>query len=78
MDARAVTRRWLLRHGSLSLGAIALHQLFGDKASARTAASGDDAAAREFVDRPLRPRAPPLPARAKQVIYIHLSGGSTQ
>ena len=77
--AQAVTRRWLLKRGSLSLGAIALQQLLGAKASATPSArAGDDRATRELVDRPLRPRAPPLPARAKQVIYIHLSGAPPQ
>jgi hypothetical protein len=61
------TRRQFLHHGKLSLGAIALASLGGTRES-----RGAD------VDNPLAPRRPPLPARAKNVIYLHMSGGPPQ
>jgi len=46
------------------LGAIALHALKGNA----LAATAD-------ADHPLAPKRPPLKARAKRVIYLHMSGG---
>ena len=62
---RLQTRRHFLSSaGQFSLGAIALHALKGN-AFAATADS----------DHPLAPKRPPLKARAKRVIYLHMSGG---
>jgi hypothetical protein len=58
------TRRHFLRDGGLGLGALALAQLLGDGARADRAAAGD----------PLTPRKPHFPAKAKNVIVLHLSG----
>ncbi len=58
--ARAITRReFFARSGALSLGSVALAQLAG------RAVAGTN---------PLAIRAPKLPARAKSVIYLHMSG----
>lgn len=58
------TRRQFLRAaGQFSLGAIALRSLLGDS----IASPG--------VENPLSPRPPHFPARAKRVIYLHMSGG---
>ncbi len=62
---RLQTRRHFLSSaGQFSLGAIALHALKGDA----LAATAD-------ADHPLAPKRPPLKARAKRVIYLHMSGG---
>jgi hypothetical protein len=62
---RLQTRRHFLSSaGQFSLGAIALQALKGDV----FAATAD-------VDHPLAPKRPPLKARAKRVIYLHMSGG---
>lgn len=69
---RQQTRRQFLRAGGqFSLGAIALRALSGT-------AFGDDGSARPSAGRladPLEPRLPHHAPRAKQVIYLHMSGG---
>ena len=55
------TRRHFLQ-SSLSLGAIALGSLVGEPAAAAP------------VVNPLAPKKPPLPAKARRVVYIHLTG----
>ena len=57
------TRRQFLGTGSMGLGAVALSMLGGDS-------QGAD---RSNVD-PLAPRKPHFPAKAKRVIYLHMSG----
>ena len=57
-DLQARTRRHFFARGSLGLGAVALAALDAPAAPAD----------------PLAPKPPPNPARAKRVIYIHLSG----
>jgi len=56
------TRRHFLGAGSLGLGAAALSALGGDTATAKPR------------DNPLAPRLPHFPAKAKRVIYLHMSG----
>ncbi len=58
-----VTRRHFLRQSQLGLGAIALSSLL----------ERDSAAAPQIVN-PLAPKLPPLAAKAKRVIYLHLTG----
>jgi hypothetical protein len=60
-DLQHRTRRHFLTHGSLGLGAAALASLTG---SANTPDPAD----------PLAPRPPHFPAKAKRVIYLHMSG----
>ena len=57
------TRRNFLKTGSLGIGAAALSSLMGDSAPAKTK-----------IDNPLAPRPAPLPAKAKRVIYLHMTG----
>jgi len=65
--ARALTRReFLTRSGRLGLGALALESL----ASEGFAASQPP--------NPLAPKAPPLPAKVKSVIYLSMSGAPPQ
>jgi Protein of unknown function (DUF1501) len=66
MDTRlaqlqATTRRHFLQQSAAGLGGIALSTLMNDDASANV------------VD-PLAPHKPHFPAKAKQVIYLHLTG----
>ena len=68
--ARAMTRRHFLRASQVGLGAIALNSLMGGPAGA--APTGRSA------QNPLAVRPPQLPARAKSVIYLHMSGAPPQ
>jgi hypothetical protein len=63
--SRALTRRTFFGQAGLGLGAIALGSLLGRDAVG--------AAAKAPVN-PMSPKAPPLRARAKNVIYLHMSG----
>ena len=64
--ARAQTRRQFLKDSQAGLGAIALSGLLGRAGKAARADSSDN---------PMTPRPPHFPARAKHVIYLHMSGG---
>lgn len=58
------TRRHFLQTAQLGLGSLALSSLLGNRSEATEAG---------IVD-PLAPKKPPLVAKAKQVIYLHLTG----
>ena len=58
------TRRTFLTQGGLGLGAVALQSLMRHGAMA----------ANSEPENPLAPRKPPMPAKAKSVIYLHMSG----
>ena len=62
---RLRTRRHFLRESPLALGAMAL---FG----------GGTSRANDGTARPLDPRAPRKPGKAKSVIYLHMSGSPPQ
>ncbi|MES2789645.1 MAG: DUF1501 domain-containing protein [Planctomycetota bacterium] len=64
------TRRHFLQQSQLGLGAIALSALLGKDAAA---ASPSDTSLDSVIN-PLAPKAAPLPAKAKRVIYLHLTG----
>ena len=64
------TRRAFLKGGGVSLGAIALASFLEREASA--------APASRLQTGPLAPKQPPLPAKAKAVIYLHMSGAPPQ
>ncbi len=59
----ATRRQFLGAAGQFSLGAIAMQSLLGRKAVA------------SLADNPLAARRPPFQAKAKRVIYLHMSGG---
>src|SRR5689334_23190382 len=67
--ARAVTRRQFLKDSQAGLGAIALASMMGRGTRAEEAARADN---------PMAPRPPMFPARAKHVIYLHMSGAPPQ
>jgi hypothetical protein len=58
------TRRHFLKDSSLGLGAVALSSLMPEQG----------AAAPESVINPLAPKHPQYPAKARRVIYLHLTG----
>jgi hypothetical protein len=63
---RNLTRRHFFRQSQAGLGAIALSSLLAMDAPAASADKG--------VVNPLAPKPPMFPARAKRVIYLHLTG----
>jgi len=75
-----VTRRQFLKHSQAGLGAIALSMLLDGegRAADRPAKSGPGQALTAAADNPMVPRPPHFPARAKRVIYLHMSGGPPQ
>ncbi len=64
------TRRQFFRQCQLGLGGIALSQLMAGASKAATAGSGSDNAN--------APRASMIPAKAKRIIYLHMSGAPPQ
>src|SRR2546421_256257 len=64
------TRRQFLKAGSLGLGAAALAALLGEGRAAPPVA--------EAPGSPLAPKSPHIPAKAKRVIYLHMSGAPPQ
>jgi hypothetical protein len=77
--ARAVTRRQFLKVSQSGLGAIAMSMLMnhdgrgGDQATSR---SGQGLTV--HADNPMVQRPPHFPAKAKHVIYLHMSGAPPQ
>jgi hypothetical protein len=68
-EARSArTRRWFFKECGVGLGMAALQGLLADRAVA-AAASGPAGATN-----PMAPRRPPLPAKAKRVIYLFQAG----
>ena len=76
-----LTRRHFLRDSQLGLGALALSSLVGHRGSDARAVWAADSAANAAGGNagtrpadPLAAKLPPLAARAKRVIYLHLTG----
>ncbi len=68
-EARSArTRRWFFKECGVGLGMAALQGLLADRAVASAASSPAGAA------NPMAPRRPPLPAKAKRVIYLFQAG----
>lgn len=63
---RQRTRRWFIKDCGVALGAVALRSLLGESLNA--------AASSVVPGNPLAPRRPPLPAKAKRVIYLFMAG----
>jgi hypothetical protein len=63
-DRQLITRRWFFEQCGIGLGAIALGQLFQQQGWAATA----------DLPNPLAPKRPPLPAKAKRVIFLFMAG----
>jgi len=73
-QARFITRRHFLRRCNSGLGAVALASMLGGK----TLAGDGVQLPAATKGNPLSPKAPPAWARAKRVIYLHMSGGPPQ
>ncbi len=67
---RSITRRHFLRESQVGLGALSLASLMNGEANAAPKAP--------VVENPLAPQQPPLPAKAKHVIYLHMAGSPPQ
>ena len=67
-DPRWITRRWFFQQCGVGLGAIALGQLFRQNGWAAAAE----------LSNPLAPKPPPLPAKAKRVIFLFMAGAPSQ
>ena len=65
---QTITRRHFLRDSNVGLGALALGGLNTAANTAATAATAD----------PRHPHSPPLPGKAKHVIYLHMAGSPPQ
>ncbi len=63
LTPRQISRRWFFEQCGVGLGAVALSELLGGTAKAEVA--GAD---------PLAPKQPPLPAKAKNVIFLFMAG----
>src|SRR4051812_44307036 len=63
---RQMTRGWFLGQCGVGLGAIALGEMLGRTSQAAVASE------------PLAPKVPPLPAKAKRVIYLFMGGAPSQ
>src|SRR6266567_2382904 len=64
LDRRLITRRWFFEQCGVGLGAIALGQLFQQNGWATPVTPAN----------PLSPKQPPLPAKAKRVIFLFMAG----
>ncbi len=71
-SAQLATRRQLLRGGTIGLGTIALNRLAG------LGAAPADPSHQTALDNPLAPKLPPMAAKAKRVIYLHMAGSPPQ
>ncbi len=63
------TRRQFLKNCQVGIGALALSSLLGGSGIASSGIAGE-----ETVINPLAPKKPPFAAKAKRVIYLHLTG----
>jgi hypothetical protein len=64
MHPTQVSRRWFFEQCGVGLGVAALHTLLAENGYAAPAPSAD----------PLAPKTPPLPAKAKHVIFLFMAG----
>ncbi len=69
-QARSITRRHFFRNCQTGVGAMALGTLLQR--------DGLGEIATQAAANPAAPKSPPLPARAKHVIYLHMSGSPPQ
>src|SRR5205085_2008226 len=63
-EGKLITRRWFFEQCGVGLGAVALGQLFQQQGWAGQASPMG----------PLAPKPPPLPAKAKRVIFLFMAG----
>ena len=73
-NLKALTRRQLFQRSGAGVGAIALTSLLNDQLFADAAPAAQPPARPD----PLAPRPPQFPAKAKNVIYLHMAGAPSQ
>ncbi len=73
-----MTRRQFLKHSQTGLGAIALAMLGSADGRGEDRSSKNSQNLTAAADNPMTPRPPMFPAKAKRVIYLHMSGGPPQ
>ncbi|MCE9524722.1 MAG: DUF1501 domain-containing protein, partial [Planctomycetales bacterium] len=79
LAAQLASRRQFLKNCNTGLGGLFLGSLLGGSlGSGASSAFGAPASTTIPVDNPLTPKAPPLPAKVKRVIYLHMSGAPPQ
>ncbi|WP_428308228.1 DUF1501 domain-containing protein [Lacipirellula sp.] len=71
------TRRLFLRDGVAGLGATWLASMLGNSLLGSSVQASGTAAVRDPMQ-PLAPQLPPLVAKAKRVIYLHMAGAPSQ
>src|SRR4051794_10466689 len=74
----ALNRRDLLQRSSAGFGYLALLGMLADEARANASLNPQSAIRNPQSADPLAPKPPPLPARAKRVIFVFLHGGPSQ
>ena len=72
-DLQNVSRRHFLKESAVGLGAIAFGMLTG----CDTRSLKSNVSAANVLD-PMLPKSPPLPGKAKRVIYLHMAGAPSQ
>ena len=79
LAAQLASRRQFLKNCNTGLGGLFLGSLLGGSfGSSASSAFGAPASTTVPIDNPLSPKAPPLPAKVKRVIYLHMSGAPPQ
>ncbi len=71
------TRRHFLRESAMGLGALAFGSMLGN-CGTKTQVPKVSTDINFDPVRPMLPKAPPLPGRAKSVIYLHMAGAPSQ
>lgn len=74
---RMHTRRHFIRESAMGLGALALGSMLGNCGTKTPPPKASTAISFDPV-RPMLPKAPPLPGKAKSVIYLHMAGAPSQ
>ena len=79
-QTQIATRREFLRRGTVGLGGIALSSLLAEEALRGSLHAADSAGAKaaDPTLNPLAVKQPMLPAKARRVIYLHMSGAPPQ
>lgn len=67
---RYLTRRHFLRDSQVGIGAMALAGLMGRATAAAPVVDN--------ADNPLAPKRPPLPAKVRRIVYLHMAGAPPQ
>ena len=75
---QAIHRREFLRNSGLGIGSIALASLLSEEAGAGDRSSAKPQAGKRKPSGPLAPKRTHVPAKAKNIIYLHMVGAPSQ